>query len=84
MNTSDKIMKQMRRDVNWYLYRNELSKDISANIRERRRKLGISQKELARLSGLLQPNISRLERPNYKAYSVNTLVKLALAMQTTV
>ena len=46
---------------------------------ETRTDLGISQKELAKLSGIRQSNISRIERGTCSP-TINTLSKLAYAM----
>jgi transcriptional regulator with XRE-family HTH domain len=42
----------------------------------------MTQKELAKLAGVKQPNVARLERADYEGYSFKTLSKLAKALRT--
>jgi transcriptional regulator with XRE-family HTH domain len=52
---------------------------ISAQIRSLREQRDLSQDELANLVGTKQSGISRLERPDYSTWKVETLRKLAKA-----
>jgi len=66
---------------------NELSRagvaiDISMQIYELRKSLGMTQKELAKMTGVKQSNIARLERADYEGYSLKTLNKVAIALKT--
>ena len=67
--------------------KNELIKadvaiDISIQIYELRKNRGMTQKDLAKLTGVKQSNIARLERADYEGYSLKTLNKVAKALKT--
>jgi predicted transcriptional regulator len=54
--------------------------DISA-VRDKRMELGLTQKELSRLSGVAQPDISRMEKGRVPDPSYNTVRKLFEALK---
>ena len=49
-------------------------------IKEARFTAGVTQKQLAGLIGTRQPSIARLEDPEYKGQSLNTIMKIAKAL----
>lgn len=53
---------------------------VAKNIKEQRKKAGLSQEELAEKSGLLQSHISRLENAQFSA-THHTLKKIATALR---
>lgn len=57
-----------------------LMRAISTNIRLYRAKSGLSQQELATLTGFTQPAIARLEADDYNRYTISTLWKLSVAL----
>lgn len=61
-----------------------LSRAIAENISSRRKELGMTQARLAELTDKKQPDIARLERSNYGRHTINSLNKLAVALETTV
>jgi transcriptional regulator with XRE-family HTH domain len=56
---------------------------IGRRVRELRKARDMTQQDLARLSGLLQGNISRLERGDVEDVLVSTLTSLARALGVT-
>ena len=63
------------------LYQEELKRiNIANKIRQARKKVGISQKELAKQVNTTQSAISRLESSDYERFSMNTLLKIATAL----
>lgn len=58
-------------------------KNIGDRIKERRKQLGYTQKELAKIINTAQTHISELENSNRQP-SVDTLKRLAEALETTV
>ena len=54
--------------------------DIALQLSRLRDKKGLSQKELARIVGTSQQQISRLESPSYKGHSVSMLRRVAEAL----
>ena len=62
-------------------YYNEINRlNLAHRIAELREKCGFTQAELARRVGTTQAGISRLENPNYRKYSLQTLEKVANAL----
>lgn len=62
-------------------YYKELEKArIAVEISYFREKLGITQKELAKMINTTQSVVARLENPEYKKYSLSTLRKVAEAL----
>src|SRR5258708_26485955 len=55
--------------------------DIAFQIRELREKAHLTQKELARLVGTKQANISRIEDADYTGYTLTTLEKVTKALK---
>ncbi|SRR3989344_39455 len=67
--------------------KNELTRagvaiDVSMQIYELRKSRDMTQAELAKLTGVKQSNIARLERADYEGYSLKTLNKVARALKT--
>jgi transcriptional regulator with XRE-family HTH domain len=58
--------------------------DVAVQIAELRRQAGISQKELAKMLGTSQQQISRLESPGYEGHSLATLRRVAAALNAKV
>jgi len=82
-------MKKFRNFLNEELKDKEFAKDyykelekarIAVEITHFREKLGITQKELAKMINTTQSVIARLENPEYKKYSLSTLRKIAEAL----
>ncbi|HUO05227.1 MAG TPA: helix-turn-helix domain-containing protein [Candidatus Binataceae bacterium] len=53
---------------------------LQQKIAERRRRLGISQKELARRTGVSQPMVAKFESGRFKNITLHTLVRTARAL----
>ena len=62
--------------------RADVAIDISIQIYELRKNRGMTQKDLAKLTGVKQSNVARLERADYEGYSLKTLNKVAKALKT--
>ena len=63
------------------IYDRELSSlRLAHRIAELREKRSLTQADLARRVGTTQAGISRVENPNYRAHSLATLEKIALAL----
>jgi transcriptional regulator with XRE-family HTH domain len=60
-----------------------IDQHIGARVKSARKRLGISQAELARRVGIDQPSISRLEKGE-RQLSANQLARIAAALNTTV
>jgi DNA-binding XRE family transcriptional regulator len=60
----------------------QLAAQIAHAITMLRRKLGITQSELARRMGTKQQTVSRLESGEYEGFTLKTLVKLAEATRS--
>lgn len=60
--------------------RKKKPKPIGQQIAEARQALGITQAELGERAGLAQPNISAIERGEYKPRSMSVLTRLATAL----
>ncbi len=58
----------------------EIALDIAYQIYDLRQKKGLTQTELAKLIGVNQSNIARLENAEYSGYSLRTLQKIAKAL----
>lgn len=54
--------------------------EIAQQIYDLRTQRGLSQKEFAKLVGMKQSVISRLERTDYRSYNLNTLERIAHAL----
>lgn len=63
--------------------REESARRIAGRVRARRKKRGLTQQQLADLTGIRRPNIARLEGGAHAA-SLETLERLAAALETTV
>lgn len=57
--------------------------EIASEILKIRYKKGLTQEEFAKMIGIKQPALARLENPNYKGYSIRTLHKIANALGAT-
>ena len=55
----------------------EIYANLAIQIARERKKMGISQKELAKLVKTSQQAISRLESSSYRGYSIKSLQKIA-------
>lgn len=55
--------------------------DIAQDIIERRKALGLSQTELAQRAHVTQSLISRIETGNFKNCEINTLIRIATALE---
>ena len=55
--------------------------DIAFQIRDLREKSGLTQKELAKLVGTRQSNVSRIENADYTRYTLTTLEKVTKALK---
>ena len=55
--------------------------DIAFQIRDLRKKAGLTQKELAELVGTKQSNIARVEDADYTRYTLITLEKITKALK---
>jgi len=53
---------------------------LGIEIARLRQQVGISQNELARRAGMHKQNIARLERPDYRGFTLGTLERIALAL----
>ena len=58
--------------------------DVALQIAALRERAGLSQKDLAKLLGTSQQQISRLESPNYEGHSLNMLRRVASALRARV
>jgi DNA-binding XRE family transcriptional regulator len=58
--------------------------DLAIEIARLRNERGLSQGDLARLLNTTQQNVSRLENPHNKSFSIMTLIKLARAFHKNV
>lgn len=58
--------------------------DVAMQITSLRNQAGLSQKELARILGTSQQQISRLESPSYEGHSLSTLRRVAEALNAKV
>ena len=58
--------------------------DVAIQLSSLREKNGLSQKELAKLVGTSQQQISRLESPSYEGHSLSMLRRVAEALDATV
>lgn len=56
---------------------------LSSNLRDRRRAMGLTQREVARRAGLDRSYVSQVEQGS-RDVGVSTLVRLAEALETTV
>lgn len=54
--------------------------DIAQDLIRRRKELGLSQAELAKRAGLTQPLISRVESGDFKNFEIQTLIRIATAL----
>lgn len=58
--------------------------DVALQIRELRKMRGLTQEELAKLAGISQPNVSRIENAEYQHYTLTTLEKVTRALNARV
>lgn len=56
--------------------------DIAQQIYDLRKSHGLTQTQFAKLIGVSQPNVARLESADYKSYSIRTLSKAAQALNS--
>lgn len=80
----NQLLRQLEKDLHSeesrYIYADTVTNAfISAQIKGLREQRGLNQEELATLVGTKQSGISRLERPDYSTWKVETLRKLAKA-----
>jgi predicted XRE-type DNA-binding protein len=61
---------------------NELALEL--DIVKRRRELGLTQKEVAKLAGLEQPHVAKLESGKSKNLEIKTLIRVAVALDARV
>ena len=54
--------------------------DVALQLADLRKKSGISQRELARMVGTSQQQISRLESPSYEGHSLSMIRRVAEAL----
>lgn len=68
------------------IYKNQrvLGAQVAKNIRQRRKEVGMTQLELARLMKTKQSAVARWERVSYGRFSLNALNKIAYYLDTTV
>jgi transcriptional regulator with XRE-family HTH domain len=66
------------------LVKAEYAVDISIQLSRLRKLRELTQNELAELVGVSQSNIARLENSDYEGYSLNTLRKIAQALDARV
>lgn len=57
---------------------------MGKNLRVERAKLNITQEELSRMSGVNRPTISLIENDKMRDLKLNTVIKLAKALNITV
>lgn len=57
---------------------NELT--VEQDIAKLRRELGLTQKEVAKLAGLEQPHVAKLESGKSKNFEIKTLIRVAVAL----
>ena len=57
----------------------KMDTDLGRVIRERRRKLGMTQESLSNLSGIAQPNLSKIERGEADA-RLDTYLRICLLL----
>jgi len=53
---------------------------LGIEIARLRKELGISQSELAERAGMRKQNVARLERPDYRSFTLSSLERIALAL----
>ncbi len=58
--------------------------DIAFQIRSLRKKRGYTQKQLAKLAKISQPNVARIESADYQSYTLRTLEKVTSALKAKV
>ena len=77
------IEKALKRDssLKERLERVDQAWDIAFQIITLREKAGLTQKELARLTGTKQSNIARLESADYTSYTLKTLERITKALK---
>lgn len=56
--------------------------DISEQIYDLRKRMGLTQKKLSKKLGIPQSNLARLERADYTGYTLKTLVEIAEALDS--
>jgi ribosome-binding protein aMBF1 (putative translation factor) len=61
--------------------RAEQAWDIAFQIRDLREQAGLTQKQLAELTGTKQSNIARIEGADYTGYTLKTLEKVTKALR---
>lgn len=66
-------------DVLVEMEQNRMKANIASQYIEARRLLGMTQEEVARVSGIKRPNITRFEKGNYNP-TIDLLVKVAESM----
>ena len=75
---------KLRLTIQTYEADKRLAKAIAANIAHYRKQAGLTQLELARMTGKKQPDIARQERSTYGRHTIHSLNKLAVALGVTV
>ena len=58
--------------------------DIAFQIKSLREKRGLTQKQLAKLARINQPNVARIENADYQSYTLKTLEKVTSALKARV
>ena len=57
---------------------------LAYKIAKVRQEIGMTQSKLAKLVGTSQPNIARIEDPNYSGHSLSTIIKIAKALDMSI
>lgn len=77
---------EIRKDPNLKTKLEKISSamDIAYQIYDLRRKKGLTQTQFARMIGISQPNVARIEKADYRNYTIKTLERAAQALNVIV
>lgn len=80
------LEKEIKKDLELKTRLGKISKalDIAYQIYDLRKEKGLTQTQFAKMIGVSQPNIARIEKADYRNYTIKTLEKVAQALNTTV